>query len=1580
MDHIASPPQGAGHTLDPMDKSNDKPPVEGDTCRICRSEASETEPLFYPCKCSGSIKFVHQDCLMEWLSHSNKKYCELCKTPFRFTKLYDSHMPTKLPMHIFVRKAAVHTLRYLLTWARAVAVALVWLVLLPWCIRWSWRGLFWLLDAGWARDAWLAKEENLHFRPSTTPSLAESVETTLNTSLVESTRNVTVSEPVVLNLSKMLISALLNPWRPFGSHRTMDNAESASLLARAASSTLLSDVRSLNSLTASPYLNRFILDVLEGQIVTFLIVIAFILVFLIREWVVQQQPIINAAAQLRDAEMQIEVVDRAAQRLRDARQGQLVPQDGDVAQILNQVPHEDPRPDDIQELPGDTAFNDTPDEARPREDTRPTDHNDDESPSQPETPGDASQAHPLRRPAMRPRDSSARLNPHVLLEMDEEDHSIPGPAEAQPEDGNSTGSNDSWQAVEETSNTDSGDFVAHPIPNYQDLAEANATSLEPPNDVINAATNESITSSTEADRAVELVPVQPLTNHTDQSQHDVVPDPAQTEPVVPEQTTDINQTDAIGAGLVRTPSAAHSSEDLQQSDHVNGTDPVRMNLLQRVLNWFWEDIVPDADGAEPQPANPLEEALVQNEAEEAPFVRFQVDEEDAAPAQPDDALPGQDPEVLQAAAEAGLDADALDDVEDLEGILELIGMQGPLVGLLQTAMFCGVLITTTLWAALGVPYLCGKFALLFLGDPVVFFVMAPIRLVTLISDAVVDATIYVGGLVTYLAANTMSMLAAWVMQPSNLKAEPKTFDFLSSRAHNAIHAASGRLSNSFAGESPIETGFLMVSLHAHQSLHTLQRETAHVIAFVVRIAAITTNHLQHSTLGQTLHSIASLLGREIFQAKKYYSWINDYFGSNFMTSVSNGTLTLKVNRGPTDLDPSLAYWSASDRCLTIFTGYVFLAMVGTMYLLRKEPLFTSPGLRQAEKAFTDFLKQAGGVFKVILIISIEMLAFPLYCGLLLDFALLPLFAKASIGSRVLFAIRSPWMFAFVHWFIGTCYMFHFALFVSACRRVMRSGVLYFIRDPDDPTFHPVRDVLERNVTTQLRKIAFSALVYGALVICCLGGVVWGIDSLFKDVFPIRWATPEPVYEFPIDFLLYNLLAPIVARFLLPSQGVEDLFKLWLKRCARGLRLSHFLFGDRRKDEEGHYAHSISDTIFYSKVEHSELIRDGRYVRAPASDQVRIPKGDRVFLDVTPDNKRVDGQPDSRTGLHGRKNKNFAKVYIPPWFRVRISLFIFSLWMFAAGTGVGITVVPMVFGRFFLSMMTPERVMFNDLYAFSVGLVSLGCTLWILLRSKTAYKGLRGNMSTEKAISALVGIKAYFVRALKSFYVYGFALIVVPTLFALVLQLYLIMPLHTYTAGWSTGQKQTSGAIDAVNATLSVPPMADLPLQPSSLLAGHTVHVLQDWTLGFLYGRVVLRLLMLSRNSRPATALRMITREGYTNPNAKLATRAFIAPTLLLFAIVLLFPPVFAMLANSVMFTVNLPASSLPQALQVKVYRYSYPLCASQGMILWGAWEVVKATQRWRNRIKDEVYLIGERLHNFGERRPPEGSKSAVRTR
>ncbi|XP_069472456.1 E3 ubiquitin-protein ligase MARCHF7 isoform X2 [Ambystoma mexicanum] len=61
---------------------------EGDMCRICQVGAStSTNPLIEPCKCAGSLQYVHQECMKKWLQakiNSGSKLddvttCELCK-------------------------------------------------------------------------------------------------------------------------------------------------------------------------------------------------------------------------------------------------------------------------------------------------------------------------------------------------------------------------------------------------------------------------------------------------------------------------------------------------------------------------------------------------------------------------------------------------------------------------------------------------------------------------------------------------------------------------------------------------------------------------------------------------------------------------------------------------------------------------------------------------------------------------------------------------------------------------------------------------------------------------------------------------------------------------------------------------------------------------------------------------------------------------------------------------------------------------------------------------------------------------------------------------------------------------------------------------------------------------------------------------------------------------------------------------------------------------------------------------------------------------------------------------------------
>lgn len=112
---------------------------EEDMCRICRTSGNN---LFYPCACSGSIKYVHQDCLLQWLNHSHTRQCEVCKHPFRFTPVYAENTPTRLSYREFVLGLAVKAGRALNFFWRLGFVISIWLMFVPLIAFWIWRLMF----------------------------------------------------------------------------------------------------------------------------------------------------------------------------------------------------------------------------------------------------------------------------------------------------------------------------------------------------------------------------------------------------------------------------------------------------------------------------------------------------------------------------------------------------------------------------------------------------------------------------------------------------------------------------------------------------------------------------------------------------------------------------------------------------------------------------------------------------------------------------------------------------------------------------------------------------------------------------------------------------------------------------------------------------------------------------------------------------------------------------------------------------------------------------------------------------------------------------------------------------------------------------------------------------------------------------------------------------------------------------------------------------------------------------------------------------------------------------------------------
>ncbi|CAN7015799.1 unnamed protein product [Brassica rapa subsp. trilocularis] len=116
---------------------DDEDDEEEEVCRICRNPGDADNPLRYPCACSGSIKFVHEDCLLQWLSFSKARQCEVCKHSFSFSPLYAENAPTRLPFHEFVVGVAMKACNSRLP--RLSFVLCVWLLTVPLVTFWMWR-------------------------------------------------------------------------------------------------------------------------------------------------------------------------------------------------------------------------------------------------------------------------------------------------------------------------------------------------------------------------------------------------------------------------------------------------------------------------------------------------------------------------------------------------------------------------------------------------------------------------------------------------------------------------------------------------------------------------------------------------------------------------------------------------------------------------------------------------------------------------------------------------------------------------------------------------------------------------------------------------------------------------------------------------------------------------------------------------------------------------------------------------------------------------------------------------------------------------------------------------------------------------------------------------------------------------------------------------------------------------------------------------------------------------------------------------------------------------------------------------
>lgn len=113
-------------------------------CRFCFGESEAGRELFYPCKCDGSIKYVHQDCLLEWLKRSAQQNprCELCGESLHFKNIYKDGAPLTLTILELIRELIPRGVEIVMSCIRIFLAINLWGIFLPLFSNW-WFSVCW---------------------------------------------------------------------------------------------------------------------------------------------------------------------------------------------------------------------------------------------------------------------------------------------------------------------------------------------------------------------------------------------------------------------------------------------------------------------------------------------------------------------------------------------------------------------------------------------------------------------------------------------------------------------------------------------------------------------------------------------------------------------------------------------------------------------------------------------------------------------------------------------------------------------------------------------------------------------------------------------------------------------------------------------------------------------------------------------------------------------------------------------------------------------------------------------------------------------------------------------------------------------------------------------------------------------------------------------------------------------------------------------------------------------------------------------------------------------------------------------
>lgn len=406
------------------------------------------------------------------------------------------------------------------------------------------------------------------------------------------------------------------------------------------------------------------------------------------------------------------------------------------------------------------------------------------------------------------------------------------------------------------------------------------------------------------------------------------------------------------------------------------------------------------------------------------------------------------------------------------------------------------------------------------------------------------------------------------------------------------------------------------------------------------------------------------------------------------------------------------------------------------------------------------------VVKVALLLVTEILVFPVVCGWWLDLCSLSLF-DATLKDRLSSFNATPWASVFIHWLVGMVYVFYFASFVILLREVLRPGVLWFLRNLNDPDFNPVQEMIHLPLIRHIRRFCASLVMFGTSIFVMLYCPSRIIKSVMPSFLPYTTQSNEgSVDEISMELLLLLVFLPAIQDQNHTREWLKWMVQKWCAIAAWTLDLRSYLFGDVPIDNQ--------DDEEVEEEEEDEVDGDQQLRQQLEQEEQEGGLG-AVHQALLIRDGPIDFQPYIRTKYFGCRIAGLVTLMIGSW--LFISLFTI--------------VVPVWIGRQMFNIWVEEGQKVYELYTSATGFYI--CLL--MIRGIAMFAGWLRQGWTALGHK----MKEWALIAGKAVVAFGLLLGLIPFLFGILIDLVVLTPirvplhqspLYFYLQDWFLGLMYT----------------------------------------------------------------------------------------------------------------------------------------------------------------------------------------------